>query len=505
MPRAATTTTAARPRAAAAAAAATRRGVAAPARKGGARTATTRLAVAEPAVGREEVQSQGGWGAEGGVQGTTAAAAHLQLRPGAISEAALHEPAVRRLLAREFGFDQIGKPVPDEVRLQDVVKTLPAEVFEFDEWKAWRTVAVSLSSMAASLWLISVVPNFLLPVAWFIAGTAFTGFFVVGHDCGHKTFSRNKLLEDVVGLAMMAPLIYPFEPWRLKHNVHHAFTNMLEDDTAWHPVMREEWESWPRPLRAVLGVVLGSPLKLFASIGHWMQWHFNLSLYSEKQRPKVLVSLAVVAAFMGVGWPLLIAKAGWWGWFKYWFMPWVGYHFWMSTFTLVHHTAPHIPFKARDDGWDAAKAQLGGTVHCEFPRWIEFLCHDISVHIPHHVSTKIPSYHLRAAHQSLVENWGEHLNITSLPKHWRLLQICCSDLHFYDGASNYAAFDAPKPRGSPLLRAQRWLSRVLYRWDGRGFGKHWDMPPEEGHVGRVAAGSYTGEGASGSYIPYTQR
>ena len=31
-----------------------------------------------------------------------------------------------------------------------------------------------------------------------------------------------------------------------------------------------------------------------------------------------------------------------------------------------------------------------GTVDCEYPRWVEFLCHDISVHVPHHVSSKIP-------------------------------------------------------------------------------------------------------------------
>ena len=44
------------------------------------------------------------------------------------------------------------------------------------------------------------------------------------------------------------------------------------------------------------------------------------------------------------------------------------YHFWMSTFTVVHHTASHIPFKAADQ-WNAAKAQLSGTVHCDYPRW----------------------------------------------------------------------------------------------------------------------------------------
>lgn len=50
-------------------------------------------------------------------------------------------------------------------------------------------------------------------------------FFVVGHDCGHRAFSKNKLVEDIVGTLMFAPLIYPFEPWRIKHNVHHAHTN----------------------------------------------------------------------------------------------------------------------------------------------------------------------------------------------------------------------------------------------------------------------------------------
>ncbi len=49
--------------------------------------------------------------------------------------------------------------------------------------------------------------------------------FVVGHDCGHRSFSKNKLVEDIVGTLMFMPLIYPFEPWRIKHNHHHAHTN----------------------------------------------------------------------------------------------------------------------------------------------------------------------------------------------------------------------------------------------------------------------------------------
>jgi omega-6 fatty acid desaturase (delta-12 desaturase) len=97
-------------------------------------------------------------------------------------------------------------------------------------------------------------------------------FFVVGHDCGHRSFSKNKLVEDVVGTLMFMPLIFPFDPWRIKHNQHHAHTNKwvtsraelvaavhaicsttdaiscpmcrLVEDTAWHPVQREEMANW---------------------------------------------------------------------------------------------------------------------------------------------------------------------------------------------------------------------------------------------------------------------
>jgi omega-6 fatty acid desaturase (delta-12 desaturase) len=57
-------------------------------------------------------------------------------------------------------------------------------------------------------------------------------FFVVGHDCGHRSFSKNKLVEDVVGTLMFAPLIYPFDPWRIKHNQHHAHTNKCASRSA---------------------------------------------------------------------------------------------------------------------------------------------------------------------------------------------------------------------------------------------------------------------------------
>eukprot|EP00246_Nothoceros_aenigmaticus_P009332 TRINITY_DN2476_c0_g1_i1.p1 TRINITY_DN2476_c0_g1~~TRINITY_DN2476_c0_g1_i1.p1 ORF type:complete len:487 (+),score=55.02 TRINITY_DN2476_c0_g1_i1:106-1461(+) len=359
----------------------------------------------------------------------------------------LSNPEERKRVAEEYGFVKVGEPVPKGVTLKNIIDTLPPEVLEIDNFKAWRNVVISVAAYSFGLFMIAKAPWYLLPLAWAWTGTAITGFFVIGHDCAHKSFSKNKLVEDIVGTLAFMPLIYPYEPWRFKHDRHHAKTNMLEEDTAWHPVVREEWNNMPSALKATMVWVMG-PLRPWASIGHWLIWHFDLSKYRPSEVPRVKVSLAAVFAFMAVGWPAIVYTTGIAGWFKFWLMPWLGYHFWMSTFTMVHHTAPHIPFK---DGksWNAAEAQLGGTVHCDYPSWVEVLCHDISVHIPHHITQKIPSYNLRKAHAALREHWGPYLNEAKW--NWRLMKTIFTQCHIYDEEVNYVAFDQGAPQESKVL------------------------------------------------------
>lgn len=72
--------------------------------------------------------------------------------------------------------------------------------------------------------------------------------------------------------------------------------------------------------------------------------------------------------------------------------------------------------------WSAVSNEF--AKHCLF-LWnrIEILCHDINVHIPHHVSSKIPSYNLRAAHQSLKENWGKVSLLLYIEENYILLKL----------------------------------------------------------------------------------
>ena len=67
----------------------------------------------------------------------------------------------------------------------------------------------------------------------------------------------------------------------------------LVEDTAWHPVMKEEVEAWGSGARgAIAKFFLGSPLKLWASVGHWALWHFDVNKFTDRQKPRVRGSLA---------------------------------------------------------------------------------------------------------------------------------------------------------------------------------------------------------------------
>uniref|UniRef100_B8HXM7 Fatty acid desaturase n=1 Tax=Cyanothece sp. (strain PCC 7425 / ATCC 29141) TaxID=395961 RepID=B8HXM7_CYAP4 len=323
-----------------------------------------------------------------------------------------------------------------QLRLRHILKTIPREYFRKDPVQAWTGVVISLVMAAVGYAAIAYAPWYLLPFAWIFTGTAMTGWFVIGHDCGHRSFAKRRWVNDLVGHFFMLPLVYPFHSWRILHDYHHKHTNKLEVDNAWQPFQPEFYAKATKPVQ--LGYrALRSWFWWVASIVHCVGLHFNWTKFEGQQRSQVKFSALLVIGFALIFFPVLVVTTGWWGLVKFWLMPWLVYHFWMSTFTLVHHTALDIPFKP-EGSWQEALAQLSGTVHCEYPHWVEFLCHHINVHVPHHISTAIPSYNLRRAHQSLREHWGDYLVERQFS--WALMQEIVGQCHLYERDRGYLSF-----------------------------------------------------------------
>ena len=64
-----------------------------------------------------------------------------------------------------MGFELWAKPQSGAVQ----------QVFELNMMRAWGAVATTVASVSLSIYLISISPWYLLPLAWAFAGTAWTG------------------------------------------------------------------------------------------------------------------------------------------------------------------------------------------------------------------------------------------------------------------------------------------------------------------------------------------
>jgi len=333
-------------------------------------------------------------------------------------------------------YKAVAEPLPTDVTLQQIMDTLPKEVFEKSYVKGFLACLSTLVFTALGMYCIYLSPWYLLPFAWIFAGTAACGLFVIGHDCGHRSMFASKAVCDIVGTLTLTLLCYPYHPWRIKHNHHHANTNRLYVDNAWQPTQPEKYLRQNVVVRQVLRLVKG-PTWFFGSIGHLFMEHFDIATYKVDQQACVRQSLYACAIFAATLFPILYKFQGLFGIISYYVIPWLVFHFWMSTFTLVHHTLPHIPFLGEKE-WNPIAARLSFTVHCNYPAWIEFLCHNINVHIPHHFSTSIPSYNLKAAHRSMKQNWSKYMHEAEFG--WELMHDIATKCHLFHNETYYQTF-----------------------------------------------------------------
>jgi omega-6 fatty acid desaturase (delta-12 desaturase) len=329
----------------------------------------------------------------------------------------------------------------------DLIRAIPSACFERRLGRALLGVVSSIAAAVLVFGALILNPYWwLLPALWFVAGTVAWGFYVLGHDCGHGSFSRSRRLNYFVGHLMLTPFLYPFHSWRLLHNRHHANTNSLENDIDWRPLPKGVYRKLPRKQRAVYRLIR----TVFWWAGTLHQWGtraFDLRQYTTDQdRRQVRFSIMMVIVFSGLFFPLLLHTAGVWGLVKYWLAPWLVAHGWFALTTLMHHTHPEVPYLSKPE-WSPVPANLTATIYCRYPRWMEFLAHDINVHIPHHVAPGIPYYNLRRAHSALRETWPDL--VREVPFSWRHLYRLLSTCHLYDDRTGfYISFSAAR-RGNP--------------------------------------------------------
>jgi len=123
----------------------------------------------------------------------------------------------------------------------------------------------------ATLWLVEswtsclVVRAPAVVVYWAAQGTFFFALFVVGHDCGHGSFSAYPLLNDVVGTVTHGFLMVPYYQWKLSHRNHHKNTANIDKDEVFYPIRRSQQPPNPRLLP---GFALGVGWFIYLAVGY---------------------------------------------------------------------------------------------------------------------------------------------------------------------------------------------------------------------------------------------
>jgi hypothetical protein len=127
--------------------------------------------------------------------------------------------------AQDWGYQQIGRPLPEGLSLDTIAATIPDEHYQPDLLKAVGYLALSVAVMAAGytyLWYWhSLCPLWQQLACWVVIGTGYFGVFQSAVDCGRFAFwPQRPRLQDFLGAVLMAPALFSYELFRLKYLNH---------------------------------------------------------------------------------------------------------------------------------------------------------------------------------------------------------------------------------------------------------------------------------------------
>lgn len=322
--------------------------------------------------------------------------------------------------------------------------------------------AVIYATSFASLALMSSWPARLAMAL--VNGLAVGICFIVGHDACHGSLTPSSTLNKWLGRVAFLPSLHPFAAWEYSHNaLHHGFTNLRGKDPVYCPLTVTEFRALSKTQRRLerlcrswAGMLplylcrIWWPLEIMPSAEH--RSHID-------KRGTFGFDRGIVLTFPIVQFALLFAISG--GSIAASVIgvvvPFLTFNWLIGFATFQHHTHPRVIWYRDEKEWTFFRAQVQGTVHVEFPRWIELLLNNIMEHTAHHVDTKVPLYRLTDAQDAIEAEFGEENVITerfTFAGMRRTFRTC--QLYDYD-AHRWLSFDGiPTTDARSLESEAQW-------------------------------------------------
>ena len=258
------------------------------------------------------------------------------------------------------------------------------------------TIAAMYWSLQVSYWLTLALA---FPASGFLVRT-----FIVQHDCGHGSFLRSPLANNVIGTVCGVLTLAPYWSWRRQHAQHHANWNNLDRRESGADIYStcltvkeyRAYTPWQRllyrlPRHPALAHIVFPPL-IFALL---YRFPFDMpNSWKAERRSVVMTNIAILVWVVGLG-------------------LWLGF----TSVLLVH--LPVIAITTicgvwlfsvqhrfdtarwlRQGDWSFHEASLRGTSYLRLPRVLQWLTGNIGFHHIHHLAPRVPNYRLEACYAS---------------------------------------------------------------------------------------------------------
>ena len=219
--------------------------------------------------------------------------------------------------------------------------------------------------------------------------------FIIQHDCGHYSFFNNKKLNDFVGTVCSYFSTIPFKYWARTHAFHHAHTGMLEyrDIGDIDTLTVEEYRKKSKLGRFIYRV-FRSPFVMFVVVP---VYYFTVSLrfptislrsISSMNWAQFRNNLGIAAVYVTLGYLL--------GWQRFLVVQFsIVFVFMIIAFWFFYIQHQHErTYKEWKKNWNSLVASVQGATFYKLPKLWTWLTGYIGYHHIHHLSSKIPNYHL---------------------------------------------------------------------------------------------------------------
>nr|AAM77643.2 chloroplast omega-3 desaturase [Prunus persica] len=302
---------------------------------------------------------------------------------------------------------------PPPFNLADIRAAIPKHLWVKDPWRSMsyvvRDVAVVLGLAAVAAYFNNWV---VWPLYWFAQGTMFWALFVLGHDCGHGSFSNNPKLSSVVGHLLHSSILVPYHGWRISHRTHHQNHGHVENDESWHPLSEKVYKTLDKAtqmLRFTLPFpMLAYPFYLWGRSPGKSGSHFdpNSDLFVPNERKDIITSTACWTAMAGllVGLSFVMGPVQM---LKLYGVPYWLFVMWLDLVTYLHHHGHEdkLPWY-RGKEWSYLRGGLT-TLDRDYGL-INNIHHDIGTHVIHHLFPQIPHYNLVEATEAAKPVLGKY-------------------------------------------------------------------------------------------------